>query len=257
MPAPPTAVTPNVTLPDEEVTHPSIHKEDADFPSPFLPKPIEKSAELERDEASYILDTALKPKQRKNPQVIIFIESFIMCRSISQAGDEAGVNPKAAYLWRHNKNIANAIQKLTDLSSIKYGFDQTEIFERVKEVVTFDPIDLQRPDGTFKTNMHEIPPESRRVLKEMVVKNLYNQVEDLNGMDKQIITGQLITYKFYDKLKAAELTGREKEMFKTTNKVEHSVTGDMAQILLASVSRADKRLIDVEVAPTQVEVIDE
>jgi len=207
--------------------------------------------ELTENEYTYILDTTLRPIHRKDPKVISFIEAFVRCKSILQASVEAGVHRKIGYSWRHRKDIAYAIQKITDKSAVKYGFDASEIFERVKEVVEFDPILLQNQDGTFKSNLHDIAPEARRSLKKLKVKNLYDQVEDINGIKKQIIIGEVIEYEFYDKLKAAELTGREKEMFKNTTKVEHGVTKDMAEILLESAKRAnarqieDKNIIDV------------
>ena len=209
---------------------------------PLPPRDEEKSGELTEHESSYILNTSLKPKHRNDPVIIGFIDSFVACKSISQASAEAGVKTSIGYGIRHRKDVALAIQRLIDKSAVKYGFDQSEIFERVKEVVEFDPIEVQNADGTFKSNMHDIAPEARRNIKKLKVKNIYNQIEDINGMKSKIIVGEVIEYEFYDKLKAAELTGREKEMFKNTTKVEHSVTKDMAAILLESTKRAERRL---------------
>lgn len=212
-----------------------------DFP---LPPTLahEKSGELTDNEYGYILDTTLKSKHRKDASVISFIESFVRCKSISQASAEAGVHHKKGFSWRHRQDIANAIQKLIDKSVVKYGFDSSEIFERVKEVVDFDPIMVQNPDGTFKSNMHDIEPEARRNIKKLKVKNLWAQTEpDINGMKQKIIIGEVIEYEFYDKLKGAELIGKEKEMFKNTTKVEHTLTKDMQSILLESAKRADER----------------
>jgi len=49
---------------------------------------------------------------------------------------------------------------------------------------------------------------------------------------------------FYYKLKAIDLGGREKELFKTTTRVEHTVTKDMANILLAAAQRGSKASIN-------------
>lgn len=223
------------------------------FPLPPA-KPKIPKGELTENEQGFILDATLKPKHRKDASVIKFIESFVRCRSIQQASGEAGIHRKLGHMIRHRADVANCIQKITDKSTIKYGFDASEIYERVKEVVEFDPIDLQNPDGTFKNNLHAIEPEARRNLKKLKVKNLYNQVEDLNGMKSKIIIGEVIEYEFYDKLKAAELAGKEKEMFKNTTKVEHSVTKDMASVLLASAKRADDRIAPKEIEPTTIDV---
>lgn len=201
-----------------------------------------KSGELTEDEYGFILDTTLREKNRKDAAVISFIDSFIRCKSIAQASAESGIHRRVGYNIRHRKDVANAIQKLVDKSAVKYGMDASEIFERVKEVVEFDPIMIQNPDGSFKSNMHDIEPEARRSIKKLKVKNIYQQTEDLNGMKSKIIVGEIIEYEFYDKLKASELVGKEKEMFKNTTKVEHTLTKDMQSILLASTQRADKAI---------------
>ena len=208
-----------------------------------LPPSKKTKGELSENESGFILDTTLNVRNRKDAQVIAFIDAFVACKSIAQASAEAGIHRKLGYRIRHKKDVANAIQKLTDKSATKYGFDQSEIFERVKEVVEFDPIDVMNPDGTFKSNMHDIPAEARRCLRKLKVKNLFSTEKDLNGMEQKLIIGEVIEYEFYDKLKAAELTGKEKEMFKNTTKVEHAVTKDMASILLASAKRAEDRQV--------------
>lgn len=209
-----------------------------------VPAPIAKrTGEVDDDDVNYILDTCLRPVHRKEDHVIKFIESFVRCKSILQASQDAGIHHKLGYTLRHKSDISNAIQKLTDKSLLKYGFDASEIFERVKEIVEFDPIMLQNADGTFKSNLRDIDPAARRNLKKLKVKNLYDQQPDINGVPRNVVIGEVIEYEFYDKLKAAELTGREKEMFKNTTKVEHTLTKDMQNILLESAKRADERLL--------------
>ena len=208
-----------------------------------MPVPTEtKSGELTDDEYGFILDATLKPNSRTEPSVISFIEAFVRCKSIAQASDECGIHKSVGYKYRHRKDIASAIQKIQDKSAVKYGMDGTEIFERVKEIVEFDPIMVMNPDGSYKSNMFDIEPEARRNIKKMKVKNLYQESTDMNGMKSKIIIGEMIEYEFYDKLKASELVGKEKEMFKNTTRVEHTVTKDMAAILLASTKRADKAI---------------
>ena len=216
------------------------------------------SGELTQNESSYILDITLNKRNRKNPTVIRFIEEFVRCKSISEASIECNISPREGYMIRHRPDVANAIKKIWEKSTTKYGFDASEIFERVKEVVDFDPVMVMNQDGTFKSNLHDIPAAARRNLKKLKAKNLYNQVEDINGVKRKIIIGEVIEYEFYDKLKAAELAGKEKEMFKNTTKVEHDVTKDMKDVLLASAKRAEERRLP-ESVPTIVdaEVIDD
>lgn len=213
------------------------------FPLPPRTEPKKNTdGELTLDEAAFIMDSTLKQAHRQDPIVIQFIDAFVRCKNIPQASAECGIHRGIGYKYRHRKDIANCIQKLIDKSSIKHGFDTSEIMERAKEIVDFDPIDVQNPDGTFKSNMHDIPPEARRNIKKLKVKNIWNQVEDLNGIKSKIIIGEVIEYEFYDKMKGIELVGKEKEMFKNTTKVEHGVTKDMAAILLASTQRAEKQI---------------
>lgn len=217
-------------------------------PLPQLPTsspviPIEQESQslglLDDDESKFILDTTLKSAHRNSAEVIGFIEAFMRSKNIKQASAEAGIRPERGYLIRHRKDVVGCIQRLSDKSAMKYGFDASEIMERTKEIVDFDPIAVQNIDGTFKDSLHDLDPEIRRNIKKLKCKNLYDTIEDLNGIKKQIIVGKVMEYEFYDKLKAIDLAGKEIDMFKNTTKVEHSITKDMASILLASVKRGE------------------
>lgn len=216
----------------------------------------EKSGEddgrLTSNESGFILDACLKPKDRRNESLLVFIENFVRCKNIAESSDAAGIKYSLGYSYRHRADVANAIQKLIDKSVLKYGFDASEIMERTKEIVDFDPISVQNADGTFKDNFHDIDPAARRNIKKLKVQNLYSNTEDMNGMKKKIIVGKIIEYEFYDKLKAVDLAGKEKEMFKTTTRVEHDVTKNMASILLASAQKGAQA--SLAYAPKTVEV---
>ena len=206
-----------------------------------MPTPPDlNKGQLTANESEYILNDNLLPKHRKDPIITGFIDSFIRCKNIAQSSEENGIKPSLGYRIRHYRDVENTIQKLIDKSVIKYGFDASEIMERAKEIVDFDPAALMNPDGTYKSNMHDIPPEARRNLKKMKVKNLFTDSEDINGVRTKIIVGEIIEYEFYDKLKAIDMAGKEKEMFKNTTKIEHTVSKDMANILLDSSRRADE-----------------
>ena len=60
------------------------------------------------------------------------------------------------------------------------------------------------------------------------------------------VTGRIIEVEFWDKLKAAELLGREKDIFKETRKIELDATENMKDILLGGVDRANERLKNVK-----------
>ena len=217
-----------------------------------IPIPIKNDGEIERNEAEFIMDSTLKDKHRREPTILAFINSFMRCKSIKQACDESGIKYSVGYSYRHRKDIANCITKLIGLSAVKYGYDATEVFERAKEIAEFDPIEVMNPDGTYKSNLYNVSPEARRCIKKMKVKNIWSKESDINGVETKIIIGEMIEYEFHDKMKGIELAGKEKVMFKNTTKVEHSVTKDMANLLLASAKRADDQVKTI----TQAEVID-
>ena len=204
----------------------------------------ESKGVLEDAEYGFILDTCLREKHRRDSSVIAFIDAFIRCKNISQASAEAGIHPSIGNSYRNRNDISLAIPKLIDKSSVKYGFDASEIVERVKEQVDFDPIELQNPDGTWKSNMHEIAPEARRNIKKFEAKNLYGTTEDMNGVKTNIVTGVLIKVEFYDKQKAIDMISKEKDLFKTTTKVEHTVSNEMASILLESAKRGQQASLE-------------
>jgi hypothetical protein len=206
-------------------------------PSPITPVTEEQSGLLTENEQDFILNATLTPKSRKDATTLEFISEFVRHKSVAQAAEALGIKYSVAYNIRMRSDVATAIQKIIDKSVIKYGFDASEIIERTKEIVDFDPISMQNADGTFKSNMADIEPAARRNLKKLKVKNIWNEIEDRNGMKTKIIVGEVIEYEFYDKLKAIELTGKEKELFKNRSVVEHDVTKDMANVLLAAAKR--------------------
>lgn len=219
------------------------------FPKPPMPGlpvvPEKKSGELTENESSFILDAELSKKRRNDPVTLAFIESFVRCKNIKQASHDAGIHNSEGYKLRHYADVANAITKLIDRSAIKYGFDASEIMERTKEIVDFDPIGVQNADGTFISNLHAIAPEVRRNIKKLKVKNIWSEQEDLNGIKKKIIIGEVIEYEFYDKMKAIDLAGKEKELFKNTVKVEHGLTANMESILLKAANRGKEETLKV------------
>lgn len=197
---------------------------------PSITPPAEPSGELTANEMDIILTTTLLPQHRNDPNILRFISSFVRCRNKRQAALEAGLPPHAGTSLYNRPDIAECIRAITDKSAHKYGYDASEIVERVKEVSEIDPVELEREDGTFKTSMREIAPETRRGIKKFKAKNIYEN--DPNGM--KVLVGQLIEVEFWDKLKAIEMLGREKDTFKETRKIEHDVTGRMADVLLES-----------------------
>lgn len=211
--------------------------------------PIETvNGKLTEDETSFVLRTTLLPEHREDPNVLRFIAAYVRCRDARQAAREANLDPRSGPNLRSRPDIHHCITKLTEKSVMKYGFDASEVIEKVKEIAGIDPIEFVNPDGSYKTDMSEIAPESRRAIKKFKAKNLFEK--DPNGMDVKV--GVLIEVELWDKMKAVELLGREKELFKETKKVEHDVSSNMASFLLESQRRADERLSSIA-KPIEIE----
>lgn len=202
------------------------------------------STVMSGDEINFILRTTLLPEHHEDPNVLLFIRHYLDCRDPGQAAKLAGLHPASGKKLRSRPDIHNCITKLTERVLNKYGFDAAEVVEKVKEIAFFDPADLEREDGSFIKHLREMPPEVRRNIKKLKVKNFFET--DPNGM--KVKAGEILEYEFYDKTKHLELLGREKELFKETKKVEHGLTENMASLLLESKKRGDdahNKVIDV------------
>lgn len=220
---------------------------------PLPEKKNDKSGELTENESEFILKSTLREKHFNDPKVVGFINSFVRCQNITEASADVGVHPSVGFKWRHRADISKAIRKVIEKCIVKHGFDGSQLLQRLLEKVEFDPLDAQNPDGTWKTHLSEMLPGTRKQIKKMKVKNLYKEAEDMNGLKTKIIVGEIIDIEFKpDDVKSIELLGREKEMFKQTTKVQHDVTEDMANVLLASKQLADKHSGPIE--PVTVDV---
>ena len=213
------------------------------------PPPIDTvNGRLNEDETMVILRSTLIPEHREDPNVLRFIAAYMRCRDARQAATEAGLDPRSGANLRARPDIHLTITKLTEKSVMKYGFDASEVIEKVKEIAYVDPIEFLNPDGTYKKSLHEISPEARRAIKRLKVKNTYET--DPNGM--KVHTGEIIEIELWDKMKATELLGREKEIFVEKKKVQHDVSENMASFLLESKRMADERFKQIRQAESPV-----
>jgi hypothetical protein len=128
------------------------------------------------------------------------------------------------------------------------------VIERVKEVSSVDPLDFFNPDGSYRA-LADIPPEARRAIKKIKYKQLYG--EDVNGI--RTVVGSIMELELWDKMKAHELLGREKMLFKETKAIEHNVTHNMGSLLLESARRgqaaieAAREVPDVAAVPASAQ----
>ena len=211
-------------------------------------EPKQKSGEVSENEVHFILKTTLLPEHHEDPNVLKFIAAYMKCRDQVRAAKEAGLTGPSGRVLRARPDIHEAITRLTAKSLMKYGFDASEIVEKVKEIAMIDPIEFENADGSFKTSMREIAPEARSAIKKFKAKNIYET--DPNGM--RVCVGQLIEVELWDKMKGIELLGREKDLFKETRKIEHDVTSNMADILLAAKKRGEDAYVGLREGKQEV-----
>ncbi len=220
---------------------PRINRKLEPVPAP-VPKvgPVDErrpkvSAELTDNETAFIIRTTLRPDQQEDTKLLKFIMEYLVCRNTGQAARLAGYTYGQGYSLRNKPEVHNCIQTMTEKAVLKLGYDATEVIERVKEIAFLDPIEFENPDGTYKTSISQIAPEVRRGIKSFKVKNLFGT--DPNNM--KVVIGQLVSVELFDKIKTLEFLGREKQLFKETRKLEHDITKNMADVLLASKDRAN------------------
>lgn len=171
-----------------------------------------------------------------DPTVVAFITSYLSNRSLSQSAKECNISyPDAKYLFSQG-DIYKTIEALTKDAVVQYGYDAAEVVERTKEIAFLDPVGIENPDGSYKKHLKDIPPELRRAIKKLKVKNIFSV--DMNGI--KTYAGEIIEYEFWDKPRTLELLGREKDTFKKTTVVQHDVSKNAREYLLGSLQRADE-----------------
>jgi hypothetical protein len=223
-------------------------------PPPGIPMP-----EYKKDEGSppvkdvdAIIASTLSPQHATDPNVIKFIYHFAHCRDEKQAARLTGLNARDGRNLIERADIYNCVQQIAGLSARRFGYDAEEIVERVKEVVRADMAEAQDDKGRFEPILKKWPDELRRAVRKMKVKNVY--AKDPNGMI-DFVEAEIIEVEFWDKLKAAEMLGTEKDTFKKKSVVTHEISGNMKDVLLAAGKRAEQRLLapptvrDVEPVP--------
>lgn len=186
---------------------------------PRVPDVVEDKKVPEKT-VKFILDKHLhRDNHRYNPVVLSFIDNYMHYLDVRKASDETGITYKQGKDLRNRPDIAKAIGELTDIAVEKYGYSAAEVVERVKEVLNFDPAILENKDGTYKEKLSDIPFEMRGAIKKFKVKNEYGI--DANGM--RTVVGKIIEVEMWDKMKAADMLGKEKDVFKDSLDINQNV----------------------------------
>ena len=191
------------------------------------------------EEFYQMLRLHLREEHASDPKIAEFILKYMSCRNAPQAAQESGLSrADGRYLYQQT-DIYTVINKLTEVAVVKHGYDAAEIVERTKEIAFFDPVDLVDEDGKYFENINDVPPEARRAIKKLVVKNIFEP--DHAGIPQY--KGKVMTYEFWDKPKTLELLAREKDTFKKTTVVEHDLSKNARSYLLASMNLAEQAAV--------------
>lgn len=213
-------------------------------PHPHFGKPkglLEEEISIKTHETIYdqVIRSTLKPEHATDPFILRFISNYSVCKDVKQAARDAGLTAIDGRRLISYPDIYECVQRIATMNARKYGYDAEEVVAKVKEIIEFDPIDLFDPDtNSFYEDLNQIPPETRRVIKKLNVMNIYEK--DPNGMVTGV-KGKILKFEFWDKLKAAEMLGQEKEVFKKQVKVEHDVGKNMKDTLLGRIKDAEER----------------
>lgn len=200
---------------------------------------VDKEPQTHNELLDQIIRQTLKPIHATDPKVLMFIANYNMCKDVKQAAKLSGLTAWDGKNLIQRPDIYECVQKIAAAGARKFGYDAEEVVAKVKEVIEFDPADLVDPNtNSFYEDISLMPPEARRVIKKLTVQNIYDK--DDNG----IIIGvhsKILKFEFWDKLKAAELLGGEKDIFKKQVKIEHDVGVNMKETLLGRLEAAEER----------------
>lgn len=190
----------------------------------------EEDKKLPQKTVKFILDKYLhRVQHRHDPTVLKFIDGYMQYLDVRQAAQYANIAYKDGKNLKNRPDIALAIGELVDMTVDKFGYTANEVVERTKEILNFDPAVIENPDGTYKDRLTDIPFEMRTAIKKFKVKNEYGI--DANGI--RTVVGKIIEIELYDKQKAADMLGKEKDVFKDSldinQNVKISITGALKE----------------------------
>ena len=151
-----------------------------------------------------------------------FVREYLVDNNGKQAAiragyAESGAEVEASRLLRVAK-VRHEVEKGRNRLAKARGVSAQVIFNRLDDVAGFDPAELFDDNGHFLP-IHAIPRELRVCIKEMEVRADWEG----SGPDKTQVA-QITKLKFYDRVKANELIGKNLKMFVDEVEVNHKHT---------------------------------
>lgn len=171
-----------------------------------------------------------------NEKQKLFCHEYIKDLNAAQAAIRAGYSEKTARQIGSklltNIDIASFVQSLADQRVERVKVDTDTILKELLKMATVDITQAFTNEGWLKP-LEEIPDDVRRAISGLEVAEMFAGEDDqksIIGVNKKI--------KFYDKIKSLELLGKHLKIF--TDKVEVSVTDNLADRLTKAIERASK-----------------
>lgn len=145
--------------------------------------------------------------EKLSAQQRLFIEEYMVDLNGLQAAlragySKTGANGTASRLLA-NPDIRRLVDEKLDARAQATAIDAMFVLTRLADMIDADPCDIIDPATGCYRRIHDWPITWRRMLSAADVQELYAG----QGKDREKI-GEIVKYKFIDKLKAYELLGK-------------------------------------------------
>lgn len=163
-------------------------------------------------------------KDELSPQQRAFCQHFIVHLNATHAAIEAGYSKKGASVRGSEllalRKVRDAVNQLLEKRSEKVGIKAEHVLERLDSIGDADMAECFTPTGALK-NIHDIPKELRKCIASIEVFEVEEFNHDTKTMEK---IGETKKIKFWDKIRANELIGRNLKLFSEKIDVKHTHT---------------------------------
>jgi phage terminase small subunit len=183
-----------------------------------------------------------------------FKELYLITLNATQSAKDAGFADSTAETYAPmwvgksrekcpdgKKHVWDAVQAAKLARSERTQIDADFVLTRLAEMINADPCDiLDEETGAYK-RIHDWPIEWRRMLSATDVKELF----EANAAGKKEKIGELVKFKFIDKLRAYELLGKHINVQAFTDKKTVDLTnsdGSMTPAVLDTSSMSTTAL---------------
>lgn len=167
-----------------------------------------------------------------------FVEEYLVDMLSAPAAERAGYTHHTAYAHAHTwvtkrrtacplnkRHVWDAVKQALADRARETKIDAMFVLQRLVQMVDADPCDIIDEETGAYMSIHDWPLVWRRMLSAADIQELYGKDDN----DNQIKIGEIVKYKFIDKLKAYEMLGKHVDVqaFKDHVKVEGQIRIDV------------------------------